>query len=316
MSKYSRILVTGGAGFIGSHIVDRLLKEDIEVSIVDNFFTGNLHNISEALNNKHCHLFKGDIRDQVVVKQAINGVDAVIHEAAAISIAQSIEDPVACSDINIMGTLNLIRTAINSGVKRFIFASSAAVYGEAIVSEKTETLSTNPTSPYGVTKLSVEKYLRAFFETNGLEAISLRYFNVYGPRQRSDINGQYGGVITIFLNRLLNNLPPIIFGDGEQTRDFVYIQDVVEANMCALKCNRAQGDVFNVGTGNQTSVNQVSTELKILLNKQNIPNIYKEPRIGDVQHCYAKIKKAASEINWAPRYSFQEGLKEAFGAML
>ena len=312
MPKYTKILVTGGAGFIGSHIVDRLLKQGFEVSVIDNFSTGSMENINSAMSNKDCRLLKGDIRDPVSIKQALIGVDAIFHEAAEISIARSIEDPLLTSDINIMGTLNVIKSAVDAGVKRFVFASSAAVYGEALVSEKTEALPTNPTTPYGVTKLSVEKYLKAFYEINGLEAVSLRYFNVYGPRQRSDINGQYGGVITIFMNRLSNNLPPIIYGNGEQTRDFVYVQDIVEANMCALNCNNAKGDVFNIGSGNRTSVNQVSEELKSMLNKQDIPNIYKESRLGDVQHCYAQISKAVSQLNWKPRYSFREGMKDSF----
>jgi nucleoside-diphosphate-sugar epimerase len=309
MSRYSKILVTGGAGFIGSHIVDQLLKQGFEVLILDNFSTGRLENITEVVNNKNCHLIKGDIRNSALVKQAMTSVDAVFHEAALINIAKSIEDPLLSCDINVMGTLNLLKTALDAGVKRFIFASSAAVYGEALVLGKDETLPTNPTSPYGVFKLAVEKYLRSFFETNGMEAVSLRYFNVYGPKQNSDINGQYGGVITIFLNRLLNNLSPIIYGDGEQTRDFVYVQDIVEANMCALKCNNANGDVFNVGSGIRTSVNQVAEHLKVILNKHDIPNIYKESRIGDVQHCYAKVSKAASGLRWIPCYSFVEGMK-------
>jgi nucleoside-diphosphate-sugar epimerase len=309
MPRYSKILVTGGAGFIGSHLVDKLLKLGFEVSIIDNFSTGRLENINGALCNKNCHLIKGDIRDTALVKRVMSGVDAIFHEAALISIAQSIEDPLLGSDINIMGTLNLIKAAVNARVKRFIFASSAAVYGEAITFEKVETMPTNPTSPYGVTKLAVEKFLRVFAGLNGLEAVSLRYFNVYGPRQNSSINGQYGGVISIFLNRLVNNLSPEIHGNGEQTRDFVYVQDVVEANMCALKCRNAVGEVFNVGSGNRTSVNQVAEQLKVILNKQSVLNIYNEPRLGDVQHCYAQISKAISGLKWRPHYSFEDGLK-------
>ena len=309
MSRYSRILVTGGAGFIGSHLVDQLLKQSFEVVILDNFSSGRLENIAQALNSKNCHLIKGDIRDFALVKQAMTGVDAVFHEAALTSMAQSIEDPILASDVNVMGTLNLLKAALDSGVKRFIFASSAAVYGESLRAEKVETAATNPSSPYGVSKLAVEKYLRVFFETNGLETVSLRCFNVYGPRQTSDLNGQYGGVITIFLSRLLNNLSPIIYGDGEQTRDFVYVQDVVQANMCALNCNNANGDVFNVGSGNRTSVNQVAERLKSVLNRSDIPNIYKEPRAGDVKHCYAKISKAAKRLKWTPQCSFEEGIR-------
>jgi UDP-glucose 4-epimerase len=311
--RYSRILVTGGAGFIGSHIVEYLLRQGFEVVVLDNFSSGRLENIADALNNKNCHLIEGDIRDLAVVKRAMSGVDAVFHEAALISIPHSIENPILTSEVNIIGTLNLLKTAADSGVKRFVFASSAAVYGEALTAEKVESAETSPSSPYGVSKLACEKYLKVFFETNGLETISLRYFNVYGSRQNSDVSSQYGGVIPIFLNRLLNNLSPVIYGDGEQTRDFVFVQDVVQANMCALNSNNAKGDVFNVGSGTRTSINQVANLLKLVLNKPDIPNIHEEPRVGDVKHCYANISKAASMLNWTPKCSFEEGISALTG---
>lgn len=290
--------------------MDRLLKEGFEVVVLDNFSTGRIENITHALDNKNYHLIKGDIRDTALVKEVISNVDAVFHEAALISVPQSIENPLLANDINISGTLNLLKAALDVNVKRFIFASSAAVYGEYLIPKKTEDMLTNPTSPYGVTKLAAEKYLKIFHELYGLETVSLRYFNIYGPRQNFDLNAQYGGVITIFMNRLLNNLSPLIYGTGEQTRDFVYVQDIVEANMCALNCKNANGEVFNIGSGTKTSVNRVAEHLKAVLEKQNISNTYMEQRKGDVQYNYADIKKAISALNWNPRFSFEEGIKD------
>lgn len=290
--------------------MDRLLKEGFEVVVLDNFSTGRIENITHALDNKNYHLIKGDIRDTTLVKEVISNVDAVFHEAALISVPQSIENPLLANDINISGTLNLLKAALDVNVKRFIFASSAAVYGEYLIPKKTEDMLTNPTSPYGVTKLAAEKYLKIFHELYGLETVSLRYFNIYGPRQNFDLNAQYGGVITIFMNRLLNNLSPLIYGTGEQTRDFVYVQDIVEANMCALNCKNANGEIFNIGSGTKTSVNRVAEHLKAVLEKQNISNTYMEQRKGDVQYNYADIKKAISALNWNPRFSFEEGIKD------
>lgn len=307
--RYSRILVTGGAGFIGSHIVDRLLEENFEVIIIDNLSAGSIDNIVHNQDNKNCTMIQGDIRDGALVNEAMKGVDAVLHEAALVSIPLSIQDPLLANDVNVSGTLNLLKSASDAGVKRFILASSAAVYGKTPTRGIAEDMRTNPTSPYGATKLAGEEHLKVFHEVYGLETVSLRYFNVYGPRQRFDLQAQYGGVIAIFLNRLLRNLPPIIHGDGEQTRDFVYVKDIAEANICALNSKNAVGDVFNIGSGTRISVNSVAETLKKMLNKQNVKNTHTEPRLGDVRHSYADISRAASILGFTPRYPFEDGLR-------
>ena len=232
--SYSKILVTGGAGFIGSHIVDRLLNEGFEVTVIDNLSTGQISNLAHNLDKKELQFVKGDIRDWSLVKKTMKNVDAIFHEAAIVSVPLSIQNPILTKDVNVNGTLNLLKACLECGVKRFIFASSAAVYEGSSSPQKNEDLSTNPISPYGVSKLAAEHYIRSFYKLYGLETTSLRYFNIYGPRQSYDKKSQSGGVISVFLNKLLENMQLIINGDGEQTRDFVYVHDIVEANMLAL----------------------------------------------------------------------------------
>ena len=308
--NYSKILVTGGAGFIGSHIADRLLKEGFEVTVIDNLDTGRLENIASHQDKKEFNFIKGDIRDFNLVKETMQDMDAVFHEAALASVTLSVEKPLLTNDINVTGTLNVLKAASDLHVKRFIFASSAAVYGNAVSPLKREDMTTNPTSPYGVSKLAAEVYVRLFCKVYGLETVALRYFNVYGPKQRFDIQCAYGGAITIFTNRLLRNKSPLIYGDGEQTRDFVYIQDVVEANMLALKSRDAAGEVFNVGTGTNVSVNQVANTLKEIMDRKDLETIYADSRPTDIRHGYADITKAQKILGYNPRFSFKEGLTE------
>jgi nucleoside-diphosphate-sugar epimerase len=308
--KYSKILVTGGAGFIGSHLVDRLLTDGYEVTVVDNLDTGRLENIVHHQGRKELHFIKGDIRDFDLVKKIIKDVDAVFHEAALASVTLSVKNPLLTNDINVTGTLNLLKASSDLGVKRFIYASSAAVYGDTFSPQKREDMTPNPTSPYGVSKLAAENYVKVFHKLYGLETVSLRYFNVYGPRQRFDIQSAYGGAITIFTNRLLKNMPPIIYGDGEQTRDFVYIQDVIEANMLALNTKNAAGEAFNIGTGTNVSVNQIAEILKDKMNRKNLKNVHADPRPTDIRHGYADISKAKKILGYNPRFSFKEGLAE------
>jgi len=308
--KYSKILVTGGAGFIGSHIVDKLVAEGFEVTVVDNLDTGRLENIAHHQGKEGFHFIKGDIRDFNLVKETIKDMDAVFHEAALASVTLSVENPILTNDINVTGTLNLLKASSDLGVKRFIYASSAAIYGETPSPQKREDMTPNPTSPYGASKLAAENYVKLFHKVYGLEAVSLRYFNVYGPRQRFDIQCAYGGAITIFINRLLRNMPPIIYGDGEQTRDFVYIQNVIEANMLALKSKNAAGEVFNIGTGTNVSVNQLAVLLKGMMNRKNMKNVYADPRPTDIRHGYADISKAKKILGYNPKFSMKEGLTE------
>ena len=306
--EYSRVLVTGGAGFIGSHLVDRLLNESFEVTVIDNLDTGRLENIAHHQDNKKFHFIKGDIRDFNLVKETMKDVDAVFHEAALASVTLSVENPVLTNDINVTGTLNLLRASSDLHVKRFIYASSAAVYGDTPSPQKREDMTPNPTSPYGVSKLAAENYVKLFHKVYGLETVSLRYFNVYGPRQRFDIQSAYGGAITIFTNRLLKNMPPIIYGDGEQTRDFVYIEDVVEANMLALNSKKGAGEAFNIATGTNASVNQVANTLQEIMNRKDLKTIHTGPRPTDIRHGYADISKAKRILGFHPKVSLQEGL--------
>ena len=307
---YSRVLVTGGSGFIGSHLVDRLLKEGFIVVVIDNLDTGRLEKIVHYHNNKGFCLVKGDIRDFNLVRETMKDVDAVFHEAAIASVTLSVKDPILVNEVNVTGTLNLLKASSDLGVKRFIFASSAAVYGDTLSPQKREDMTPNPRSPYGISKLAAESYVRIFYKLYGLETVSLRYFNVYGPRQRFDLQCAYGGVITIFTNRLLRGMPPIVFGDGEQTRDFVYVEDVVEANMLALNCKNAVGEAFNIGTGLSVSVNQVAETLKEIMNKKELKNIHAPPRPADGRHGYADISKAQRIMGFHPKVSLKDGLTQ------
>jgi nucleoside-diphosphate-sugar epimerase len=306
--KYQKILVTGGAGFIGSHIVDKLMEKGFEVTAFDNLDTGHIKNIEPHQCKENFHFIKGDIRDFSLVKKIMKDIDAVFHEAALASVTLSVQNPILSNDINVTGTLNLLKASSDLGVKRFIYASSAAVYGDTKTPEKREDMSTNPKSPYGISKLAGENYVKIFHKLYGLETVSLRYFNVYGPRQRFDLQCAYGGVITIFTNRLLRDMPPVIFGDGEQTRDFVYIGDVVEANMLALDRKNAAGEAFNIGTGLNVSVNQIAETLKDIMNKHKLKNVHADPRPAEGRHGYANISKAEKILGFHPKVSIKDGL--------
>jgi len=309
-TKYQKILVTGGAGFIGSHIVDRLIEEGFEVTVIDDLHTGSLANISRHHGVKNFQLVEGDVRDTSLVRKTLKDVDVVFHEAALANVALSVKDPITTNQVNVEGTLNLLEASRDANVKRFIFASSAAVYGNTKSPQKREDDSLNPTSPYGVSKLASENYVRVFHRLHGLKTVCLRYFNVYGPGQRVDVHGSYGGVISIFINRILNNMPPIIQGDGEQTRDFVYVNDVVEANMLALNSENGAGEAFNIGTGKNISIKQVAEILKHIMNRENLEDIHTEPRPTDIKHGYADISKAKRVLGYAPRFSIEKGLTE------
>jgi len=303
---YSKALVTGGAGFIGSHIVDRLLIHGLEVTVVDNLSTGQLKNIVYNENQQNFHSIKGDIRDLDLIRRIVKEVDIVFHEAALISVVSSFKDPLTTHDVNVTGTLNLLKTCLNSGVKRFIFASSASIYGETETLPMKENMVPGPISPYAVSKLAAEYYAKLFYKVYGLETVCLRYFNVYGPRQRY---GHYSGVIPIFINRLLSNEPPIIYGNGEQKRDFVNVQDIVDANMLALRSKNAVGHVFNIGTGKATSVNQLAKIVLQIFGKKDLQPVHTDPRPGDTKEgSYADISKARRVLGYDPKISLEDGI--------
>jgi UDP-glucose 4-epimerase len=307
MHGCSRILVTGGAGFIGSHLVDRLLEECVDVIILDNLLNGQLKNINQHFGKKNFRFVQGDIRDYQLVSTLIKDVDAVIHLAAQISPSASIENPVLTNDINVNGTLNLLKASTDSNVKRFVFASSSAVYGDVRTSPIKEECLPTPLSPYGVSKLAGEAYTLVFHKVYGLETVCLRYFNVYGPRQTYN---DYSGVITKFMNRIKSNLPPIIFGDGNQSRDFVHIQDVVEANVKALENETAVGETVNIATGVATTINQLAHLLLASADKPHLKVQYSESHIGDIRNSVGDVIKAQSLLHYSAEFSLKEGLKE------
>jgi UDP-glucose 4-epimerase len=305
MTEYSKVVVTGGAGFIGSHIVDRLLNDGFEVTVVDNFLTGRLGNTAHHQGRKDYHFVKGDIRDPDVIRKAVEDADAVFHEAALVSVNRSVENPTLTNEINVTGTLTLLKSCMDSNVKRFIYASSSSVYGETETLPKSEELACHPTSPYAVSKLAAENYVKVFHQVYGLETVGLRYFNVYGTRQGY---GPYSGVITIFINQLLADQQPTIYGDGTQTRDFTNVRDVVEANVLALVNKKASGRVFNIATGVATSINELARILLDITKKRNLKATYAEPRLGDIKHSYADISNANKILGYRPKVQLREGL--------
>lgn len=307
MVDFSVVLVTGGAGFIGSHLVDRLLEEGFRVRVIDNFFSGDQKNLAHHKDNKLFELVKGDIRDFHLVKKAVNGVDFVFHQAALVSVPRSCEDPVLSNEINVLGTLNLLSACVGEDVKRFIFASSCAVYGDSDVLPITEDFPVRPLSPYAIDKCACEDYARIFSETYDLETVGLRYFNVYGPRQKV---GAYSGVISVFINYFLDGKSPTVFGDGNQSRDFVHVKDVVNANLLALIKQGVSGEVFNISSGKAYSINSIAKIIQKITCKESVELIYAEPRQGDIQHSYANIEKAQNMLGYKPSVKFEEGLRE------
>jgi len=301
MAKY---LVTGGAGFIGSNIVEELLKRGEFVRVLDNFSTGrrsNLENFRQDID-----LIEGDIRSYHVVQKACQGIDFVLHQAALPSVPRSIFDPITTNEVNVNGTLNILHAAKECHVKRVIYASSSSVYGDNPNSPKSEDFIPNPKSPYAVSKLTGEYYCKVFYQIYGLETVSLRYFNVFGLRQ--DPNSQYAAVIPKFLKMLKNGQSPTIYGDGNQSRDFTFVKNNVEANLLACTAPNAAGKVFNIACGESFSLNQLVQILNELLGT-NISPTYGPERSGDVKHSLAAIQKAKEILNYQPSIMFKEGLK-------
>ncbi|MDH5374398.1 MAG: SDR family oxidoreductase [Candidatus Bathyarchaeota archaeon] len=305
MKEYSRILVTGGAGFIGSHLVDRLMKDGYKVVVLDNFFSGNLENIKHHLESGKFCLVKGDVRNSDIIKETVRNVDAVFHLAAIVSVPLSIKKPLLVNDVNVRGTLNLLEASSKADVKRFIYISSCAVYGEANRLPIDESCPTNPVSPYAVSKLAAEHYCKVFHENYGLNTVCLRYFNVYGPRQAKNL---YSGVIIQFIDRLKQGKPPVIYGDGEQTRDFVHVKDIVEANMLALNSQRSAGHVINVGSSESTTINNLANLLMEFFDQTHLKPVHRAPREGDIRNSYADIAKAEKMLGYKPKIKLKEGI--------
>lgn len=306
--KSNRAAVTGGAGFIGSHLAEELVKRDYQVTILDNLFSGRMENLAGLIRKDNVQFIEGSITNLSLLKEIFQNIDFVFHQAAISSVPGSIEDPSATSEVNITGTLNVLLAARDNQVKKVIYASSSAVYGDTPALPKREDLLPSPQSPYAVSKLAAEHYCQVFQEVYGVTTVCLRYFNVYGPRQNPD--SQYAAVIPIFIKRAAEGSPLTIFGDGKQTRDLVYISDVVEANILAAESN-ASG-VYNIGQGKSITINELA-KLIIKLVGTDVKPVYQQPRDGDVRHSLADISKAKT-FGYEPEYGLEEGLKETIGS--
>ncbi len=299
-----RVLVTGGAGFIGSHFVDRCLAAGDDVRVLDNFATGHRDNILHVLDE--VDVVEGDIQSYERAHNAVRGCDAVVHLAALPSVPRSVQDPLTSNASNVIGTLNVLLAARDSDVGRVVFASSSSVYGANRELPKHEDLAAQPMSPYAVAKLAGEGYCRSFHDVYGLDTVSLRYFNVFGPRQ--DPLSQYAAVIPNFITAFLARQPPTIFGDGEQSRDFTYVENVVEGTGRALTAENVGGQAFNLACGERTTLNDLVAELCTITGHELSPE-HEGERLGDVKHSLADITRARSELGYNPDVDFSEGLR-------
>ncbi len=302
----SIFLVTGGAGFIGSHLTEGLVNRGHKVRVIDNFATGKRKNIAHLLDK--IELIEGDIRNPQDCQRAVDGVSVVLHQAAVPSVPKSVKDPVTSHQANVDGTFNIMMAAKDAGVKRFVYAASSSAYGDTEISPKHEKILPGPKSPYAVNKLVGEYYGRAFYECFGLQTISLRYFNVFGPRQ--DPASQYAAAIPAFVTAILEDRQPTVYGDGEQSRDFTYIENVIEANLLAAGAPETHGEVVNIACGLSITINAIIKQVNELLGK-NITPIYTDPRPGDVRDSLADVSLAEEIIGYKPVVYFDEGLKRA-----
>jgi len=298
-------LVTGGGGFIGSNVVHHLLAKGEKVRVLDNFATGRRENLADILSR--IDMVEGDLRNRDDVKKSVTGVSYILHFGALPSVIRSVEDPWTANEVNIDGTLNLLLAARDAGVQRVVFSSSSSVYGDTPVLPKREDMFPSPLSPYALSKLTGEHYCRIFYELYGLKTFCLRYFNVFGPRQNP--KSQYAAVIPLFINALLKDSPPVIHGDGGQTRDFTYVEDIIRANLaCCTAPESAAGGVFNVAWGNRISILELANTIAGILGK-SIKPIHEPSRAGDVRDSQADSTRANTLLSWKPQVSFEEGLK-------
>jgi len=299
-----RTLVTGGAGFIGSHLVELLVHEGHSVQVLDNFSAARRGNLAGVWSE--IEMVEGDIRDLERVRHAVKGMEVVFHQGARGSVAFSVENPVVSNYINVNGTVNVLVASRDAGVRRVVFASSSSVYGDDPELPKCENSKVNPISPYAITKLVGELYCRTFYQLYGLETFSLRYFNVFGPRQ--NLATQYTAVIPKFIHNLCLGQRPIIHGDGEQSRDFTYVENVINANLLAATAHQGFGETFNIACGEATTVNELCRQLAQLIGAKVEPT-YVAPRPGDVRHTVADISKAKRVLRYYPVVDWREGLK-------
>lgn len=299
-----RMLVTGGGGFIGSHLVERLLTDGHEVRVLDNFATGRRSNLISMLDD--IDLVEGDIQSYERAHNAVKDCDAVFHQAALPSVPRSVQDPLTSNASNVIGTLNVLLAARDAGVKRVVSASSSSVYGANPELPKHEGLATLPISPYAVAKLASEGYCRSFSEVYGLETVSLRYFNIFGPRQ--DPYSEYSAVIPKFINAYLGGQPPTIYGDGEQSRDFTFVANAVDANLLALSAENVSGQAFNVACGERITLNQLCDLVRELTGNDVQPS-FGPPRPGDVRDSLADISLAREALGYEPAIDLRDGLK-------
>jgi nucleoside-diphosphate-sugar epimerase len=299
----NKFVVTGGAGFIGSALVRRLIPHGT-VSVIDNLLTGNERNLDEVRGQIEFH--RADIRDHSVIAPLIHGADVVFHLAAIPSVPRSIDDPVPSHQVNVDGTFNVFRAATEGGVRRVVYAASSSAYGDTPTLPKTESMAPQPLSPYAVQKLVGEYYASVFHSCFGLETVALRFFNVYGPRQ--DPSSPYSGVLSLFMKHLLTRTAPTIFGDGEQTRDFTYVDDVADLCLRAAQAPGVSGNMYNAGNGGRYSLNLIWKLLGEMEGLEIEPQ-FAPPRPGDVRDSMADTARAAADLGYAPRYSIQEGLK-------
>jgi UDP-glucose-4-epimerase GalE len=304
MNDLSKVLVTGGAGFIGSCLVRELLGKGYSVVVLDNFCSGSWENLREFCGRSGFEVVEGDIRDRSVVRRVMRGADAVVHLPALIDVEASVSDPSETHNVNLNGTLNVLHEAVKAGVRRFVFASSTAVYGDVNPLPLREEYMVCPVSPYAASKAAAEGYCKAFNKCYGLETVVLRYFNVYGLGQK---NSAYNGVITRFLENAFKGEPLIVYGDGCQTRDFIYVDDVVEATVLALENNGVEGETFNVCTGKPTSVNELVEVVRAIVGK-DLNVVYSKPRKGDIQNNYGDPSKAEKTLGFKAQTTLKGGL--------
>jgi nucleoside-diphosphate-sugar epimerase len=297
-------LVTGGAGFIGSHLCERLLKEGHAVRVLDNFFSGKQSNLEQL--GGPVDLVRADIRDRNALAEAMSGVHIVFHEAALGSVPRSVADPVTTHEVNMTGTLNVLMAARDAGVRRVVYASSSSVYGETQELPKHEAITPQPLSPYALSKLAGEHYISVFKHVYGFEAVALRYFNIFGPRQ--DPESQYAAVIPKFISALLEGKPPVVYGDGLQSRDFTYVENVVEANLLASEADGIAGRAFNVACGGRYSLLDLLDRVKKLIGS-DIDPIHESARAGDVRDSQASIEAAGRAFGYRVKVDFDEGLR-------